>query len=114
MDVSRTTTIPARNFNAISVRTNSQAARPVDHFKAFYRLAKDFAALNLSVFKFFLTCLFWSSYFATIDSKILYQNSLNSTRRDGAEKLALWHGAINLNALPFRDQEKTMTCISGE
>ncbi|KAG0744519.1 hypothetical protein G6F57_006376 [Rhizopus arrhizus] len=90
MEISRTITILRNVKEIISVRINNQAARPVAHFKAFYRFSQEFAALNFPVFNCFSFRRSWSPCYATIDSKILCQNILDRKWRIGTDKMPLF------------------------
>ncbi|KAI9476407.1 MAG: hypothetical protein EXX96DRAFT_596499 [Benjaminiella poitrasii] len=65
----------------------------VDHFSAFYELARVFVNLQLPVY-------------VTIDSKILCQNILGLAWISfTGDKLTLWERVVDLNSAPFRHQE---------
>ncbi|KAG0739002.1 hypothetical protein G6F57_004271 [Rhizopus arrhizus] len=79
-------------------------AHPVDHFKAFYRFTQAFTALNLLAYNCFPLRCSRSPCFATIDSKVSCQKILDRIWINGADKIVLWRGVVNLNNSPFRDQ----------
>ncbi|KAG1164339.1 hypothetical protein G6F36_013789 [Rhizopus arrhizus] len=83
------------NAYALSVHMNlgnhlRRTARPVAHFKAFYRPSQGFAALNLPIFNCFSLHRSWSPCYATIDIKVLYRNILYRKRETVTYKMSLF------------------------
>ncbi|KAG1137069.1 hypothetical protein G6F37_009802 [Rhizopus arrhizus] len=83
-------------------------AHPVDHFKAFYQFTHAFTALNFLAYNCFPLRCSRLPYFATIDSKILCQKTLDRIWINGADQIVLWCGVVNLNNSPFRDEDRDL------